>query len=209
MPTWKFNMGDLNSGHPDYSNNIKNLSEFLCPQELEIVCVLDKAVVDAKKECATIGKYKDEIKTKHILCNLDKLGEELGYEPRSKFSGTEWLFDEVWLIKKQKPWPNGKWGGFEGLKNEKWGGFEGLKLACESEWHGRPDKVLDDFSKLTIANADFRLFVHSKSEYNVSFSEVDLCKSILNYSSGARYLFFGIGNLNSVEIKIQIDFIIA
>ena len=45
-----------------------------------------------------------------------------------------------------------------------WQGFHGLWLACEIEWSQNKNAVFGDFLKLTVAKADYRLFIFSKSK---------------------------------------------
>lgn len=121
------------------------------------------------------------------MIHLDALGKKLGYETRSAQSKPEWLLDEIWFINRQKSWIS---HGMFPANN--WGAFEGIKLGCESEWHGKSEKILQDFAKLTVIKADIRVFVHSNRYYDDgNVSAVDICKSIIRFSSGDRYLFLG------------------
>lgn len=191
MPTWRLQKGNT-------SPYLHQLGEFLCPQELRIVSVLDNAAVSAEQ--VRIASEM-EVRTEKVLNAIDALGKQLGYEVRSHYSQSEWLLDAVWFIKRPAPWLP-----FEFPKKPEWATFEGLKLACESEWKGDPNEVLQDFAKLTVVNADFRLFVHSNQYYNGHVNTVDICKSILNYSSGARYIFVG---FDKGKQEFRIDFVNA
>jgi hypothetical protein len=134
-----------------------------------------------------------------ILDGMDKLGVNLGYEVKSSLCSQEWLFDEVWFIKKRT-----SWNPIQGLEETSWNSFEGLKLTCECEWNGNPNKILEDFAKLTIANSEISVFVHSDIYYKGDRHVTELCKSIIDYSFHKRYLFFGFQKENP---EIRIDFI--
>ena len=192
LATWILKKGEV-------TGSLTLLQEQLYPQELEIILALENAALEAENERIASGS---EIRTKKVLNALDSLGKKLGYEPRSNCSQPEWLFDAVWLIKRK-----GSWLPVEQfIEGDNWSNLEGLKLACESEWHGYLNKVLEDFAKLTIAKADFRVFVHSNQYYFEKFNTVDLCKSIVKCSSGDRYLFVG---FDKKKPEFRIDLIVA
>jgi hypothetical protein len=189
MPTWRFTVGEA-------SQHREELQEFLSPQEIEIVLAVDSAAVHAE---AVRLKNNENIRTLTVITALNELGQKLGYEPRNG-----WLFDSVWFTKRQVSWlPVESF-----IPDTKWGDLEGLKLACESECNGAPNKVLEDFAKLTVVMADFKVFIHSNQYHNGSSltTTVDLCKSILRYSTGHRYLFIG---FDKGKPEFRVDLVLA
>jgi len=62
----------------------------------------------------------------------------------------EWLWDLCWARMN--------------IGAKGWQGFHGLWLACEIEWSQNKNAVFGDFLKLTVAKADYRLFIFSKSK---------------------------------------------
>ncbi len=190
MGTWVCKKGDLATLLPRLANELH-------PIELQVVVVLEKAALAADDDPNPSSRV---IRIRLVINALSDLGSRLGYEPHAK-----WLFDVVWKIKRTQPWlPVSKF-----IAGSQWGSFDGLKLVCESEWDGMPDSFLHDFAKLTVANADHRLFVHSNQYYESELgnvSTVQFCESILRGSQGNRFLFVGFdwGRDRKPEFRIDL-----
>lgn len=97
-----------------------------------------------------------------------------GLKEKDRLKG-EWLWDICW-IRCGKDWKD----------------FRGVYLACEIEWVSGYEILLEDFLKLTVANADFRLFIctvpATKTKYEAVF---DRLMAACPGSRGARYLVIG------------------
>lgn len=108
---------------------------------------------------------------------LHSLGEELGYSSYWHGENGEWLFDLIWSIESD-------------------GYFEGLALACESEWDRNRKAILADFHKLSICNADIKLFIYQFNKPEENQEVINWC---LEYTSpkllsNGTYVFVGGGN---------------
>lgn len=91
--------------------------------------------------------------------------------------GGEWLFDFSWLKARKHL------GEFD------WRNIDGLALACESEWTKTDWEILSDFLKLTLADADTRLFIYTNSK-SWKVHPVELCKEVCP-SKNVSYLLIG------------------
>ena len=159
------------------------------------------------KERSNCGEREEDTRTKEILIELRELGERLGYSTRNYHRGrAEWLFDLVWLVDRKCSWST----QFARRNTEKtWENFEKIKLACEMEWNGNGQSVLEDFAKLTVVKADFRLFIHSNQYYDpTKLNTVDMCKAIVPCSTGDRYLFVGFDQYRRSP-EFRVDFMQA
>ncbi len=77
------------------------------------------------------------------------------------------------------------------------------------EWNGNGQSVLEDFAKLTVVKADFRLFIHSNQYYDpTKLNTVDMCKAIVPCSTGDRYLFVGFDQYRRSP-EFRVDFMQA
>jgi hypothetical protein len=116
------------------------------------------------------------------------LGKERGYivyPNKDKFEG-QWLVDLCWAI-----------------EGENWQKeFKGLKLTCEIEWSRNVDHILHDFQKLTVIDADIRLFIFQyKSE--VEFDEfIKAITLASNYTKSKGYNYLIAASSNESDLKI-------
>lgn len=91
--------------------------------------------------------YWTSIVNKSII----ELGESLNYtvycSEKKDSMNAEWIYDIIWSKDDADE---------TGLKN--WRKFKGLGLICEVEWE-QGDRILEDFTKLTVGDADYRLMI--------------------------------------------------
>jgi hypothetical protein len=109
---------------------------------------------------------------------LLRLGNRHGFQAWASGlpDGGEWLWDVCWVRCDRKEW---------------WKSFRGVFLACEIEWNAAEEKLMEDFLKLTVAVADFRLFVctlHPEKRERTFDPLLAGCPG----SRGARYLAIGV-----------------
>lgn len=118
--------------------------------------------------------------TSNFKTGLYELAEKYNLEPWGLGAGdkrSEWLWDVCWAK---------LGGGSEGEKD--WKDLEGIFLASEIEWDYRLDYILEDFLKLTVSKAEYRLFVFAcKKEADVD-SVFSMLKRHCPGSEGARYM---------------------
>ncbi len=117
---------------------------------------------------------------------LTELGEGLdvavwGGIP-SRAESSEWLWDITWADCPKDP---------KGRSN--WRGLRQVVLACEIEWDPDDDCLLEDFLKLTVCNAAYRLFVFTQvaKRYQEQF---DMLMAACPGSRGYRYLAIAVPN---------------
>ena len=152
-----------------------------------------ETIKKSTKKCwNTEGANKWTIIYKKALANL---GHRRGYEiygaPRKRLEAEEgeWLYDLCWAK--------------EGRK-----GKVRLGLITEIEWNYNKKSILDDFSKLTVGIADYRLMVtwHTeKGERAVKWrsSIVRMCKEACPAKKGFRYLLIITPKYNCDELTID------
>ena len=128
-----------------------------------------------------------EIWTKAFKDCLRNYGTELKLKsyPNEKYG--QWLFDFCWS-KEEIDWK------FQ---------FEGLALACEIEWSKNINDIIYDFQKLTVIDADIRLFIF---QYDNDI-ELTYMKEAINKASrftikkGYSYIIAASGN-NDTDLDI-------
>ena len=194
------------SDRENFDDHFDALKEKLTFPEFELIRILHKKSMELK-ERSNRGEREEDTRTKEILIELRELGECLGYSTRNYHRGrAEWLFDLVWMVDRERSWST----QFARRNTEKtWENFEKIKLACEMEWNGNGQSVLEDFAKLTVVKADFRLFIHSNIYYDpTKLNTVDMCKAIVPCSTGDRYLFVGFDQYRRSP-EFRVDFMQA
>jgi hypothetical protein len=80
---------------------------------------------------------------------------------KEEFDFHGWLFDLCWA-RSGDPWPS----------------FKGLSLACEIEWSRSRERHLEDFCKLAVADADFRLFIFASKSYEQAADDLKEIKAV-------------------------------
>ncbi len=121
--------------------------QLTCDEEKIVRCICEATKTHFKKKGAAEW-------TKIIMRALRKWGKDRGYVdyPSRKKNGRrsrrEWLYDFCWRIQ-------GK--GKSGWKKH----FKGLPLIAEIEWKKREGSILEEFYKLTVGIAKYRLLVIS------------------------------------------------
>ena len=99
---------------------------------------------------------------------------------------TEWLFDLTWL----------KLDENKRLKS--------LKLAVESEWKRELKDIQDDFEKLLVTNAEYRLMICAPKTENIETIKEYFEHAVKNYkllSKGARFLIAIFDDCETGEIE--------
>lgn len=126
--------------------------------------------------------------TKEFKKALCKLGKENKFlvSPDEDSNEPEWLFDLIWYTID---------------KNQN---ISGLKMACEIEWKLTNEELLLDFQKLTVVDADIRLFIFQYCS-DLRFNEIkNLLNSAAKYTFAKNYSYILIGTSNnSPEIKLE------
>lgn len=109
---------------------------------------------------------------------LKEIGHENGYTVwGNNLDNSEWLFDVCW-VKDGDKWQTH---------------FKGLAMACEMEWGESDFEHLDDFYKLTVCNAGFRLFLFGYPNNQVVYREkINLFKHASSYTRDQKYLAIGV-----------------
>jgi len=86
-----------------------------------------------------------------------------------------------------------------------WRDLKSLKLISEIERQNDDDNILQDFRKLTIGIAEFRLFVSTYKEGKRGekrlLESVNLCKAVCPGSRGFRYLYVAISVRHPARVK--------
>lgn len=121
-----------------------------------------------------------------IYASLNALGRELCEQDVSNVVWTSRFKENLCNIGRQQV--DVCWAKTKCLNNME---FCGLALACEIEWQTEDAAHLDDFWKLTVVEADLRLFVFStKRKPNETELErqFKLLRDNSEYSPGKRYL---------------------
>lgn len=116
-----------------------------------------------------------------------ELGESLNFtiycSEIGDINNSEWIYDIIWSKDDVDEY---------GKKN--WRKFKGLGLICEVEW-GWGDRILEDFTKLTVGDADYRVMVVNHDEnYPNHFEEIkNLCVDATKYRfNNYKYLLISI-----------------
>lgn len=136
-------------------------------------------------------EYKNKTDwTSVFKTSLKELGEKYKYNVYPNDKDGEWLVDLCWSS--------------DGKDWEK--DFKGLKLACEIEWSRDINEIIYDFQKLTVIDADIRLFIfqfNSIKEYNKVLDAIETA-SKYTIEKKYSYLIAGSGNKNSeVEMRFK------
>ncbi len=111
---------------------------------------------------------------------LYKIAEKYGYQPWGTDAGdnqSEWLWDVCWAKL-----------GSKGQGENDWKDLRGIFLACEIEWKSDLEYILEDFLKLTVAKAEYRLFVFACRKQVDADSMFDILQRHCPGSEGARYM---------------------
>ena len=159
----------------------------LFPVEKRIYEVLAAECMTLYPQTTSLEEWTRGIKT--CLCGLAK--SDFGLHPWAgkctEAEYPEWLWDVAWL--RYGPARAGR---------EDWMGLEGVFLACEIEWQESTYNRLEDFLKLTVAVADYRLFIFTIPNTHVAQDArakiFDELKEVCPGSRGFRYLAIGVPN---------------
>lgn len=120
---------------------------------------------------------KDHIWTEEMKSLLKDIGNKYGYVVwGTGLDNSEWLFDVCW-IKDGDQWMTE---------------FSGLEMACEMEWGESGEKHLEDFLKLTVCNANLRLFLFGCRKAKDCKGRFDLFRQRSSYTKGQKYIAIGI-----------------
>lgn len=164
-------------------------SEELFPVEREILQKLKETTQRLK------GETSDERWTTAFKETLKELGEGRGLAVWGTFSddpdNSEWLWDITWA-----DCPNEREGRYS------WQGLRQVVLACEIEWNQRDDWLLEDFLKLTVCNAAYRLFVFTQAAKRHQ-DQFDMLMAACPGSRGYRYLAIGVPNTVGGELEYR------
>ena len=132
--------------------------------------------------------------TSAFKVKLKKLGENhvgiLVYPDKDR--GGEFLVDLCWSRETIDNWMED---------------FSGLVLACEIEWNKDIESIIYDFQKLTVIDADIRLFVFQFSSPKEYEEIVDALKKASQFTKhkGYKYILAGSGNEEEEkDIRIEI-----
>ena len=104
---------------------------------------------------------------------------------------SEWLWDITWADCPKDP---------KGRSN--WRGLRQVVLACEIEWDPRDDWLLEDFLKLTVCNAAYRLFVFRQVAKRLQ-EQFDMLMAACPGSRGYRYLAIAVPNTVGDELEYR------
>jgi hypothetical protein len=141
--------------------------------EEEMISTLDSSYTELLAESSSGEEWTRKFKTA-----LDKAANKLGYKVNkwrqvwySGDGGGEWLWDLVWID-----------------SGPDWENFH-VTLACEMELSPRKgkDDLLFDFAKLTVAVADFRLFIFRQVGGDIE-ENFKWLTNVCRGSQGFRYL---------------------
>ena len=150
------------------------MNEALFPIEQEIVSGLNQEAERLYEMAATRKEWTATFKK-----TLRKLGKERGYEVWAKFDdepNSGWLWDLCWA-RCDKAHP------LQTLSH--------IALACEIEWTTGDDYLLEDFLKLTVCDAGFRVFIFTWQERTGKHC-FRLLMNACPPSRGYRYLAIGV-----------------
>ena len=161
----------------------------LFPIEREIVEKLEEATQRLKDE-GSARKWTTAFKE-----TLKELGEGRGLAVWGSFSddsnGSEWLWDITWA-----DCPKDAKGCYS------WRGLRQVVLACEIEWNTHDDWLLEDFLKLTVCNAAYRLFVFTQVGKRLQ-EQFDMLMAACPGSRGYRYLAIAVPNTVGDELEYR------
>lgn len=125
--------------------------------EMALCNALEGVAVSAHQSNAGTGDW-----TKLVKCALVNVGKSYasqkwvtGGNNCGSNTGHEWLFDVIWY------------------EQDSDGKFLDLILAAESEWHGH-DKIKEDFEKLLVARAKYRVMICEYDNISSILSEMRL-----------------------------------
>lgn len=131
----------------------------------------------ASPNSAWTSKFKKTLYTLADKYNFEPWGTGAG-EKRS-----EWLWDVCWAKVARNS---------EGVKD--WKELQGIFLACEIEWNYDLECILEDFLKLTVAKAEYRLFIFACGKEAGAASFFDILKQHCPGSEEARYMAIVVPN---------------
>ena len=147
----------------------------LFPIEREICNRLDETARELYPK-----EVNDSVWTVQFKQSLFDLARENDLQPWGTGAGEdcpEWLWDVCWA----------KLGRNRAGKYD-WKDFRGVYLACEIEWRHDDANLLNDFLKLVVARADYRLFVFGCSKEQDAEEKFEMLIRHCPVSGGARYL---------------------
>jgi hypothetical protein len=161
----------------------------LFPIEDEILAKLKEATERLKDEVSR------EKWTTAFKGTLKELGEGRGLAVWGSFSNdphnSEWLWDITWA-----DCPRETDGHYS------WRGLRQVVLACEIEWETHDGSLLEDFLKLTVCNAGYRLFVFTQVAKRRQ-EQFNMLKAACPGSRGYRYLAVGIPNTVGGKVEYR------
>jgi hypothetical protein len=163
-----------------------------------IECNIRDAVTQAVKELELAGQRDGAtVWTRKVKTALRDLGHREGHlvfgfphhETPDIDRDREFLFDLVWATSVDKT----RYG------------LTGIALAVEMELSDdRRNKLLDDFLKLTVTNADLRLFIFDiPSGSEAMERKFALLKDACRVPRGNRYLVVGIESYHSTPFRVE------
>lgn len=157
----------------------------LFPIEQGILGKLNEAAKSLYARGAGDGEW-----TRKFKQVLRDLGKDHGFQVWGSFgdnSSSEWLWDLCWAN-----CPEDKRGNLRAWEN-----LRAIELACEIEWKQHDEWTLEDFLKLTVCNAAYRLFVFTAAARRLEDQFRRLMEACPG-SCGFRYLAVGVPK-NTVE----------
>ncbi|MCK4341434.1 MAG: hypothetical protein KAY37_06905 [Phycisphaerae bacterium] len=164
-------------------------SNELFPIEREILEKLKEATQRLKDE-GSARKWTTAFKE-----TLKELGEGRGLAVWGSFSddpdNSEWLWDITWA-----DCPKDSEGRYS------WRGLRQVVLACEIEWKPDGDWLLEDFLKLTVCNAAYRVFVFTQVPNNLE-KWFDMLMDACPGSRGYRYLAIAVPNTVGGKVEYR------
>ena len=123
---------------------------------------------------------------------IKELGEKRGLAVWGSFpdgESSEWLWDVTWA-----DCPKDREGRYD------WRQLRQVVLACEIEWKTDDDSLLEDFLKLTVCDAGYRLFVftHVTNRLREQF------EMLMNACPGSRgHRYFAVAVPNSARHETE------
>ena len=148
----------------------------------------------SKESKPGLTEWTNEVKATlyRLACKYDV--QPWGIGAKEAVGGcSEWLVDVCWIkVGRDKDDGEYDWQRF----------FYGLLFACEIEWKYSDRELLNDFLKLTVVRADYRLFVfacHKAEEANGIFERlIRHCPQ----ANGARYLAIAVPDRTHKKVPL-------
>lgn len=159
--------------------------------ERGIVDAIRRVVMDQQLDGQWI--YSSRLaRTRRVKNALRELGRQFGNEVWGSFpddtdkQNTEWLCDLCWTQ----------------CRDNNWRQMTSLALACEIEWESRRDCIIEDFLKLTVVEAELRLFVFTLKKQD-RIGQFELLRDLCPSSKNNRYLAVGCAQSPPLDIEYR------